>query len=100
MGFTPMEAIVMATRDSATIAGINTGVIKTDISADFMILGANPLENIANTICGGDEDGTTCCRGTRYRRLQFDCDFRTHVLSGRKCSCTGTGEIHGGRSIP
>jgi imidazolonepropionase-like amidohydrolase len=49
MGFTPMEAIVMATRDSAQIAGIDTGMIAAGKSADFIVLDANPLQNIANT---------------------------------------------------
>jgi imidazolonepropionase-like amidohydrolase len=49
MGFTPMEAIVMATRDSAEVARINTGLVAPGRSADFIVLDANPLENIANT---------------------------------------------------
>jgi imidazolonepropionase-like amidohydrolase len=49
MGFTPAEAIVMATRDSAEIAGLNTGIVAEGKSADFIVLDANPLENIANT---------------------------------------------------
>ncbi len=49
MGFTPMEAIVMATRDAAEIAGMNTGLVAAGRSADFIVLDANPLVNITNT---------------------------------------------------
>jgi imidazolonepropionase-like amidohydrolase len=49
MGFTPAEAIVMVTRDSAEVAKINTGMVATGKSADFIVLDANPLEDIANT---------------------------------------------------
>ena len=49
MGFTPSEAIVMATRDGAQIAKLNTGMVAKGKSADFIVLNANPLENIANT---------------------------------------------------
>ena len=49
MGFTPAEAIVMATRDAADVAKIDTGMVAPGKSADFIVLDANPLENIANT---------------------------------------------------
>jgi imidazolonepropionase-like amidohydrolase len=49
MGFTPAEAIVMTTRDAAEVARINTGMVAPGKSADFIVLDANPLDNIANT---------------------------------------------------
>lgn len=49
MGLTPMEAIVSATRDSAEMAHLNTGLIAAGRNADFIILDANPLDSIANS---------------------------------------------------
>ena len=49
MGMTPAEAIVAATRDGADIDKLNTGLVATGRSADFIVLDANPLENISNT---------------------------------------------------
>jgi len=49
MGLTPAEAIVAATRDSAEAAHLNTGMVATGRNADFIVLDANPLENIANS---------------------------------------------------
>ena len=49
MGLTPMEAIVAATRDSAEAAHLNTGMVAPGRSADFIVLDANPLEDIGNT---------------------------------------------------
>jgi imidazolonepropionase-like amidohydrolase len=49
MGLTPMEAIVAATGDSARMAHLNTGVIAAGRSADFIVLDANPLDDIGNS---------------------------------------------------
>jgi imidazolonepropionase-like amidohydrolase len=49
MGLTPMQAIVAATRDSAEAAHINTGLVAAGRNADFIVLDANPLDNIANS---------------------------------------------------
>jgi imidazolonepropionase-like amidohydrolase len=49
MGLTPSEAIVAATRDSAAAGHFNTGMVAVGKSADFIVLDANPLENIANS---------------------------------------------------
>ncbi len=49
MGMTPSEAIVASTKDSADIVGLNTGLVAAGRSADFIVLDANPLDNIANT---------------------------------------------------
>jgi imidazolonepropionase-like amidohydrolase len=49
MGMTPSEAIVAATRDAAAVGKFNTGSVATGRSADFIVLEANPLDDIANS---------------------------------------------------
>jgi len=49
MGMTPMETIIASTRDSAAIAKVNSGTVAPSRQADFVVLDANPLDNIANT---------------------------------------------------
>jgi imidazolonepropionase-like amidohydrolase len=49
-GMTPSEVIVAATRLAAeTLKLDQLGTIAPNKSADFIVLNANPLENIANT---------------------------------------------------
>jgi hypothetical protein len=48
-GLTPMEAIIGATRTGAEILGLNAGMVARGKSADFIVLDANPLDDIANT---------------------------------------------------
>jgi imidazolonepropionase-like amidohydrolase len=49
MGLTPMDAIVAATRDSAEMAHMNTGMVAPSKNADFIVLDANPLDDIRNS---------------------------------------------------
>jgi len=49
-GFSPADAIVAGTSTSARILGLDElGSIASDRSADFLVLDANPLDQIANT---------------------------------------------------
>ena len=49
-GMTPMQVIVAATRNSAGFVGMTeSGTLETGMSADFIVLDANPLDDITNT---------------------------------------------------
>jgi len=49
-GMTPAQALIAATRTSAEVMGLEQhGVIAPGQSADFIVLDADPLENITNT---------------------------------------------------
>lgn len=49
-GLTPAQAITAATRNAADILGLNQlGTVAVGKSADFIVLDANPLEDVART---------------------------------------------------
>jgi imidazolonepropionase-like amidohydrolase len=49
-GMTPMQAIIAATRTSAELLKLDRlGMLGPGKGADFIVLDANPLENIGNT---------------------------------------------------
>jgi len=49
-GMSPADAIIAATRNSAEFAGLDDmGVVEAGRSADFIVLDANPLDDITNT---------------------------------------------------
>jgi imidazolonepropionase-like amidohydrolase len=50
VGLSPMEALVVGTQTTAAILGIDRlGTVAPGKSADFIVLDANPLDDIVNT---------------------------------------------------
>ena len=64
-GMTPAQVIVASTRTAADLIGIkDAGAIETGKSADFLVLDANPLDDITNT----RKIATVYLRGTAVDR--------------------------------
>ena len=66
-GMTPMQVIVSATRNSAEFLRLaDTGTLHAGKSADFLVLDANPLDDITNT----RRIAAVILRGTSVDRTQ------------------------------
>ena len=66
-GMTPMQVIVAATRNSAELLRLtDTGTLQAGKSADFIVLDANPLDDITNT----RRISTVILRGVAVNRTQ------------------------------
>ena len=71
-GFTPAEALVAATKTTAEIMGLDDlGMVAAGKSADFVILEANPLDDITNT----RKISQVYLRGFRIERERLRADF-------------------------
>ena len=72
-GLTPMEAILAGTRNPAVVLGLDRmGGIAMGKSADFVVLDANPLDNISNT----RKINRVYLRGTEVPRAEFATRWR------------------------
>ena len=71
-GLSPEEALLAATREAARILNSDTlGVLQAGAVADFLVLSANPLEEISNTRL----IERIVLRGTSYHPDEFKTDW-------------------------
>ena len=79
MGMTPMEVIVGATRDGAAIGKFNSGLVAPGKNADFIVLDANPLDNISNT----RRIDKVYLRGVEVPRAQYAARWQAQFAQAR-----------------
>jgi imidazolonepropionase-like amidohydrolase len=75
MGLSPMEAIKAATSDGAAAGHFNTGLVAPGRNADFIVLNANPLDNISNT----RNIDKVYLRGAEVPRAQYAAKWATQL---------------------
>lgn len=79
-GMKPADVLVSATRTSAEILGLDDlGMVVPGKSADFIVLDANPLDDITNTRKIAD----VYLRGRRVDRLKLRADFARAAKESR-----------------
>jgi imidazolonepropionase-like amidohydrolase len=80
MGLTPMEAIKAATSDGAAAGHFNTGLIAAGRNADFIVLNANPLDNISNT----RKIDKVYLRGAEVPRAQYAAKWQAQLKTASR----------------
>jgi imidazolonepropionase-like amidohydrolase len=95
-GLTPMEAILAGTRNPAAVLGLDRmGSIAAGKSADFIVLDANPLENISNT----RKINTVFLRGTEVKRAALAAKWRGAQSAQKQTLYEGARLITGDGSV-
>jgi hypothetical protein len=95
IGMSPAEVIVAATRDSADIAKVNTGLVAAGRNADFIVLDANPLDNIANT----RRINKVYLRGQEVDRAGLRARWQAQMKSGQRVTSTSSSASRLGPSM-